>query len=326
MQPKISVIVPVYNVEKYLTECLNSLVQQTYENLEIIVVDDGSTDLSGKICDDFAKKYDSVTVLHKQNGGQSSARNAGTRLSSGEYIAFVDSDDYVSKDCFQYLYDLIKRHSATVAVGAFCQFVDGTKPNISICNNKEIELSKEMALEETCYCNYFTNSACGKLYPTSIVREHPYPEGKIYEDIATTYKIFADVDSIAVGNKPILFYRQHAESTLHEPLSDRHLCAIEIFEEKLSFMKQNYPILIPAVKSHFADKVLGFMPRLIDGSKHSKCFFKLVKKAFAPYYFTVIKDSKFAIKHKIALTMVMCGYTPMRLFYLVRKISYRSCV
>lgn len=134
MKELISIIVPVYNVEQYLDDCLISIINQTYKNLEIILIDDGSTDKSGKICDEYAKKDSRIIVIHKENGGVSSARNAGLRIAKGAYIGFVDPDDWIAEDMYEVLYSNAKKYDADVSVCKYKIVKNRRKDNLNAIN------------------------------------------------------------------------------------------------------------------------------------------------------------------------------------------------
>ena len=193
MNPLVSIIVPVFNVEKYLEECLDSILNQTYENIEVILVDDGSTDSSGKICDEYLKKDSKIKVFHKTNGGLSDARNYGVENSNGEYIIFVDSDDYLSKYTLEFSIKEIKDAAADILVFA----IKREKEEKEILEYKKNIFNREEGIIELFKGNLYRFSACGKIYKTNIVKKYKFPEGKIHEDQATTYKYFLDANKIA---------------------------------------------------------------------------------------------------------------------------------
>ena len=169
MKPLISVIVPVYNVEQYLRKCLDSVISQTYTNLEIILVDDGSTDLGGKICDDYASKDDRITVIHKVNGGLGFARNTGLEMCHGEYIMFVDSDDWLSVDAVRVLYDKLIFDASDIAVGKHVEIYEsGSISEIWWKINEDTLLSKNDVFTQMSPDLLLPVAAWGKLFKRSI--------------------------------------------------------------------------------------------------------------------------------------------------------------
>ena len=197
----ISVIVPVYKVEKYLEKCIESIIKQTHTNLQIILVNDGSPDNCGKICDEYAKKDSRIEVIHKINGGLSDARNVGINRANGRYIGFVDSDDYIKEDMYEKLINLIKEYDADISICNLYDVIDGKK---YVRNNENgiqeysrLEILKEVLLDKN-----IQSYAWNKLYKKELFDEIKYPIGKKYEDIGTTFYVFEKCNKIVVTSKP----------------------------------------------------------------------------------------------------------------------------
>ena len=194
---KVSVIVPVYNVEKFLSKCVDSLIMQTYDNLEIILVDDGSTDKCPQICDDYKRKDSRITVIHKKNGGLSDARNYGLKKSSGDYIMFIDSDDWIDSDTISILVDNFKDNNIDIiCYGMTIEYSDGRTYTKKI--SKEEVLSNESAIIAL---NTFKNmnvSACNKIFRKTIFSNIEFPYGKYCEDYYVMYKLFYKSKKIKV--------------------------------------------------------------------------------------------------------------------------------
>lgn len=199
MKDLISIIVPVYKVEKYLENCILSLLNQTYENIEIILIDDGSPDNSGKICDEYAEKDERIKVIHGENAGVSVARNIGIENASGQYLAFIDSDDYVEKTMIERLYTLIKNNEAAISACNVIKFIEGEE----LKTNENLEektkfCSVEDAIVLTILDDNFGNFVCNKLFKKELFKEIRFPTDRRYEDVATTYKLLCKADKIAV--------------------------------------------------------------------------------------------------------------------------------
>ena len=247
MKDLISIVVPVYNVEKYIPECVNSLISQTYKNKEIILVDDGSTDTSGALCDEFSKKYDFIKVIHKINGGLSDARNAGMESSKDEFIVFVDSDDYVAEQFIENLADGFDNKDVDISCCAYIRFDDGTAVN---AQNQENNLfckifSNEEAMK-FCYSRHGRNIdivAWNKLYRKSLFSENhiEYPKGKYFEDLYTTFKLFYYSRNIFITNCPLYFYRQRNGSIMSTAMSfSKYENMLEALKSPLNFYKEHY--------------------------------------------------------------------------------------
>lgn len=188
MMPLISIVVPVYNVEVYVAKCIESILKQTYSNLEIILVDDGSTDYSGKICDEYASKDNRIIVIHKANEGVSSARNVGIENAKGEYIAFVDPDDYIEINMMEVLLASITNNSSSISICGYIIEPSNTIQNFSVQGNKYVKYGYEVT--QDILNDYFPKSfPWNKLYKKDLFNEIRYPQNRVYEDIATTYKL-----------------------------------------------------------------------------------------------------------------------------------------
>lgn len=215
MSRTISVIVPIYNVEEYLPRCVESLLSQTYKNFELILVDDGSPDRCPELCDIYEKKYECIRTLHKVNGGLSDARNAGIEIARGEYVTFVDSDDYVDP---LYLELLIKgiRKGADMAVCGFLNVYDSDE-TISRINKMQIPIEiidAEQGLVEVLYQDFHDVSACGILLPVVLAQKYPFPKGRLFEDLYTTYKFYLDTKKVAFIRTSLYYYFQRKGSIM----------------------------------------------------------------------------------------------------------------
>lgn len=231
MEELISVIIPVYNVEKYLDRCLKSVVNQTYKNLEIILVDDGSTDLSGQICDDYAAKDKRIKVLHNENGGASVARNAALDIATGDYIGFVDSDDQIKEDMYEYLYNLLQREQADIAM---CDYT--RKPKELIRDVREEKIRKFNSEEMQLFFyrvngegNYY--SAWNRLYKKSILEDVRFIEGKITEDVLFTYEVYKKANKMVFSNQKKYLYVKNDKSVTRSKLCKKDYALLEIWNE-----------------------------------------------------------------------------------------------
>lgn len=212
-KPLVSVIVPCYNVEQYLPKCVDSILCQTYQNLEIWLVDDGSPDNSGQICDDYAKKDNRIKVIHKPNGGLSDARNVAIDQATGEWITFVDSDDYIADDYVDTLYRMVEKYDCEVAVAWHTTFKEGGEPVMLTIKPVEEKMKPLYAVEQMFYQEKFDNSAWGKLYHRKLFSTGiRYPKGLIYEDMATTYLLMLESNGVAFTNRVIYNYLLRASS------------------------------------------------------------------------------------------------------------------
>lgn len=244
MNECISIIVPVYNVEQYLDECIQSIINQTYSNLEIILIDDGSTDSSSKMCDCYANQDSRIKVIHQKNAGLSAARNIGTNMATGQYITYIDSDDYIAKDYIECLYEMIEKYNADIAICRF-RYVYGT--NEEDVDGKEAIFSynKTEALRTLLLENEFGHYTHQKLFKKEIVQQYPFPVGKIYEDIATTYLYFDAANTIVYSQKQLYYYRQRPGSIITGAYNEKNkfdvLNTLDSMEE---FLRKKHPDLV----------------------------------------------------------------------------------
>lgn len=205
--PLISVIVPCYNVEQYLPKCVDSILNQTYTNLEIFLVDDGSPDKSGEICDEYAKRDKRIKVIHKENGGLSDARNVAIDVAMGEYIVFVDSDDYCTLDYVETLYNLVSENDAQMGATWHKCFDEGTVPMADTHEGKALKVfSAEEALRSMFYQKDFDTAAWAKIYHRSLFDGIRYPKGWLFEDLPTTYRLMAKCNRVAFTNYMSYYY------------------------------------------------------------------------------------------------------------------------
>ena len=236
----ISVIIPVYNVEKYIIRCIDSVLNQTYTNLEIILVNDGSTDTSGELCDELAKDDKRIRVIHKKNGGLSDARNVGSRESKGEYILFIDSDDYIHVDMINTLYKQIINESADVSVcGVMNVYLNNQNPQ---CKDAEIYFvcEKEDFLREYLIGEKIPGSICNKLLKRTIVEQLNFPVGKIYEDAFYHYDLINVSEKFVVNTKPYYYYFHREGSITTTPFRKADLIYIYIYKKYFDLIKDRY--------------------------------------------------------------------------------------
>lgn len=240
----VSVIVPVYNVEQYFNKCMQSIVSQTYQNLEIILVDDGSTDTSPQMCDAWAEKDSRIRVIHKKNGGLSQTRNCGLGICTGKYIVFIDSDDYIDTDYVAYLYGLLTQYNVDISVCNIRLVNPEGKYLNKVSDSADIKVMDQYAaLKELCQNKQVTNSACGKMIRRSIISDISFPEGCLFEDIATVYRWFMNSSRIALGTQSSYYYVQRPGSIISSEFHDRRLDAAAFVEHMCSDIVCRYPDL-----------------------------------------------------------------------------------
>lgn len=237
--PRISIIVPIYKVEPYLHECIESILSQTYQDFELILVDDGSPDNCGAICDEYAEKDSRIRVIHQQNGGLSAARNAGLDIAQGEYVTFVDSDDVLHPYYLEYLMRGLTENHADISLLHFVRFSEGDLFQDAVSYSvKAIKTGVE-----ACYSLYSDDAviytiACGKLYKTKLFQGVRYPVGKIHEDEGTTYKLLYKAEKVAELDTALYGYRINANGIMGSSFSPKRYQAVEFFKERIKFFEE----------------------------------------------------------------------------------------
>ena len=231
----ISVIVPVYKVEKFLDRCINSIIQQTFTNLEIILVDDGSPDRSGEICDEWKMKDKRIRVIHKENGGLSDARNKGLDVATGDYVAFIDSDDWIDPDMFQLLYDATQKYQADIAECSWrCIYSDRIEEETD--NTGEYIVGDNVfALHGEIQWKYFKPIACNKIYDKKIFENIRFPVGKLHEDEFTTHLAFYNARKLVYIDVSKYNYDRTREESITASFREKNLDVIDALQSRLDF-------------------------------------------------------------------------------------------
>ena len=225
----VSVIVPVYNVEQYLEKCIDSIINQTYKNLEIILIDDGSTDSSGKICDRYAARDKRIKVIHQENGGLAVVRNIGVSAASGEYIMFVDSDDYIDTEIVQFLYEQSKKYCADISI---CGFKYADK-NGKVWDGEPVTIDEGIVSKRDFWEHFYSDTRIfyvtlwAKLFRRSVWKNISLPAGKLHEDEFAVYHLIENADAIAVSKKPMYYYVQSDSSIIRTKFTVKNLDAAE---------------------------------------------------------------------------------------------------
>lgn len=248
MNDLISVIVPIYKVEAYLDKCVDSIVNQTYKNLEIILVDDGSPDKCPEMCDVWAQKDDRIKVIHKPNGGLSDARNVGMNSASGEYICFIDGDDLIHKEFVERLLDAINNEGSDIAdcevlrIKESDYVVYGTDDYSTNTYNTESSLS--FLIDD----RVFRQHVCNKMYKTSIASSVNFEVGKINEDEFWTYQVFGKANKVTKIGCQLYYYLQHDNSIMNTTYNIRRLDALEAKVQRQKYIENNFPNLASQAK------------------------------------------------------------------------------
>lgn len=301
----ISVVVPVYKVEKYLDKCVQSILAQTYKDFELILVDDGSPDSCPQMCDEYAEKDKRVRVLHKENGGLSDARNAGTNFARGEFITYIDSDDYVAREYLETLRFLIQKYDADIAVTGIEVFYEGdVSKNVS--SSEDYVYSGTDALEKMLYQNTLDTSACAMLIPISIAKQYPFPFRKFHEDEFTTYKYYSSVAIVAVTSKKQYFYLQRKGSIMHV-FGQGSMDELDAADNLVAFCEENYPNLIKAAESKKFSDYCQVILSNSDIQKEYPDIYKRISEYLNKKKEQILFDKNCRKKNRIAAFLLMFG-------------------
>ncbi|SCJ97883.1 Hyaluronan synthase [uncultured Blautia sp.] len=296
MNSLVSVIVPIYNVEKYLERCISSILEQSYNNIEVILVDDGSNDGCPIICDKFERKDARVKVVHKPNGGLSSARNAGLEQMKGEYITFIDSDDWVEVNFVERMVEAISKSKVDVVQCGYCKKNDDNVVYVSTLTN-EIVYGKDKILKSFFVTQNYQTMACMKLYKSEIFRKIKFHEGKNNEDTIYFADYIDKVNSIQVINDVLYNYYVNTNSIMHSELTKRKVeDAYFSGEYMLKKCEEKYPEFTLYMRRNICDFSIGLYMQADNSQKQLK---KEIYKKFKNNYILLVKSSCLDIKKRL---------------------------
>lgn len=311
-QPLVSVVIPVYNVEQYLEECFSSVVKQSYENIEIILVDDGSTDASGELADTLAAKDSRAFVIHKKNGGLSDARNTGISIAKGEYITFVDSDDWIDVEFIDKLAQLVISQGADVAQ------CDNTRDEGALQRGSgdTFVLNGKDAFKELIKFKTVSPTAWGKLYKTALFKNNnlKFPTGRLHEDTAILYKLVYLAKKVAFINEALYYYRLNANSIMTASYTELHYSSVTLYHEELDEFILEHQILLQdnLLNRHKAMRILSVLNKIANSKELKPSVYAKFQKE---YY-------GFSIKSRDAVCLV--GIVPVSLPIIFRAASKAS--
>ncbi len=267
-EPKISVIVPVYKVEPYLRKCLDSIINQTYRNLQIILVDDGSPDNCGAICDEYASKDSRIEVIHQENGGVSAARNAGLKLAAGDYIGWVDSDDWIEPDMYAYMLENMQKYEADIAV---CSRLECFKERKLFKGWRQMEvLDKKQALEKLLENGQMQNYLWDKLWRRELFAGITFPDGRTFEDIAVMHRIFAKAQRVVCLPEAKYFYLQHNASIVGNVCLKNRFNHYLAAKERYVEMVAEWPQFEALLLAQCAVSAVGIWSGYLDNPKEER--------------------------------------------------------
>ena len=308
----ISIIIPVYNVEKYVGKCLDSIINQTYKNLEIIVVNDGSKDNSLEIIKEYLKKDERIILIDKENGGLSDARNKGIAKAKGKYYMFIDSDDFADQNMVQVLYDNIKKYNKEISIcNRYYYYEDGQK-KLRFKNNNEVKnLNKEESLINLINFCDFDMSAWAKLYDAKLFKKIEFPVGKLSEDYYIMYQLFDLSNGVVYDSRPLLYYLQQRKGSITKN-NKIILDYIYASKNQKEYIANKYPNLSLYVNSAYCLSYFTVYNKSIcNGGNPSKEYKKEMKNVVRKYAKYVYKNKYISKSKKIQIFI----YRYLNIFY-----------
>lgn len=314
--PLVSIIVPVYEVEKFLPKCMESVLNQTYKNLEVILVDDGSTDTCPQICDEYMVKDSRVYVIHKKNEGQAIARNIGIDYSSGDYICFVDSDDFLELDAVEYMVQIAQKEHADLVI-AERKYIN--RDNVRFSPYLLFDEEETIVLNDIDAIKLFAEknwAPWARLYRKSLHENIKFPNYRIFEDEAIMFQLLSKSRKTIYTNKVVYNYIVREGSTTKQNYSKRKIDGIKVWDANLEFLKINYPFAVKMVIGKFIGLCLYNLDNLfkLNEKQEIEYVLDMLKK----YYTECLKSNKTHVTIKIRTVVACCSLKLYKNIYLRR--------
>lgn len=301
--PTISVIIPVYKVEAWLDVCVQSVLDQTYQNLEILLVDDGSPDNCGAMCDSWAEKDSRIRVIHKPNGGLSSARNAGLDQITGEYVTFLDSDDVIHPELCSHLLRCIRKSGAKLSIGEVAHIFPEQPADYTVSDQMQC-LSATEAIQAMWYQQSFLPCACAKLYHRDLFQTIRFTEGILFEDLDIMHLLFAAAEKVVYTPSPLYGYNHREDSITTKAFGIRDLDILKISDKLVAYAEQTNQALLPAARCYACVAAMRVAlnapdtPELAEGRRRAEAILKDWGKS-------VLKDKRIRKKTRYGLTLYL---------------------
>lgn len=316
---KISIIVPVYKVEIYLERCVESIINQTYKNIEIILIDDGSPDRCPMMCDQYAKKDSRITVIHKKNGGLSDARNAGLDIATGEYIAFVDSDDWIEVDFIETLYVNAKTVDADISIiGCTLVWDNGKRKRLSQDEGYYI-FDRENAIRELLGQKKFSCIVCQKMYKKRIFNDLRFPVGKFYEDVAISLPTFLAAERVVVSGKSRYNYYQRSDSIVNSKFDKRKLYFLDCCKDIIKYSDLHDKKYDVEAHGFYLRALMMFVLILYQTPERETALLKYLEQEIKHNRKYIWKNAYLELRKKVVLSLICIGFSKTVLVNMWRK-------
>ena len=306
--PKVSIIIPVFNVENYLERCLKSIINQTFKDIEIIIINDGSTDKSLEICKKFAESDKRIILISQKNKGVSAARNTGINIATGKYLSFVDSDDFITPDMIEFLLTNIEKHDADISsCGMYDCYIQNNNKIKKICNknkNNHGMINSSEALQEIFINGKVSLFVYDKLYKKKLFDNLRFSENIIYEDAEIMPKIITKSNKIFYSFKPKYYYLRHENSLTSSKFREKDLDIIKVSKKNLEFIKKNHNYALKQAEFRFFWSYLALIDKIIWSDANFDEFeniLKFVKKN----KFSIMSNKYFTLKRKLIFILLL---------------------
>lgn len=309
----VSIIIPVYNVQDYLARCIDSVVNQTYNNIEIILVDDGSSDSSSHMCDEYAHRDNRIKVIHKSNGGLSDARNAGLEIATGDYVTFIDADDYVHRSFVETLVTTMHETGCEIAACTWQELNDGDDPRkVNTTKPSCTTFSQEQAINSVFYQQEFNHSACSRIFRASLFNDLRFPVGVLYEDLAIIYRLLCKVEKVTLVKAPMYYY-MHRPGSITTTMTLQRTQVLDHLETLEKQVELEAPQYLPAVRSRHMSACFNMLRLMPSGNPEwepvkGRCWHYIKKMRNL-----CITDKNVRLKNKIAILLSYLGCNSLML-------------
>lgn len=317
----ISIIVPAYNIQNCIQRCVDSIKSQTYPELEILLIDDGSTDNTGRLCDEFAEQDDRITVYHKKNGGLSSARNYGIEHAHGTYLSFIDADDWVKRDFIEVLYQNIKREHAELSIIGYTLIWDNGKEKCTTDENAYCVFNQDEAIHELFAQEKMGCMACQRLYHKSIFENIRFPEGKLFEDAAIALDVVKKCQTVVWSGQSKYYYYQRSDSIVNSAFNMEKLFILESCQGMIDYSEQHGGKYNKEANAFYLKSAMMLLIQVYGSkeSKESKKAKRKLKEGIREHKQYIWGNEYLPLRKKIILTLMKNPGTPEKLIYILWK-------
>lgn len=300
----ITVVVPIYKVEKYLERCIESIIIQTYNNLEIILVDDGSPDKCGEICEQYKKRDSRIKVIHQENKGLSEARNAGLSIATGKYIIFIDSDDYIDKNMILILYTNLINHNAQISCCGHTDIYEGSN-NIVKSNERNVTvMDAETALGVFLFTKVIDVVAWNKLYDICLFADVRYMPNKLFEDHFTTYKLIEQASQIVNTTEPLYYYCKRSTSIGGESFSEKNYQLKEALDIECNYIMEKYPKIKKKISLAYIVWMFVLYDKMLLADSVDNFFLKELRKNIRGNFINILLSNDISLSKKAQLILL----------------------